>query len=152
MSKQILQKLESRLYWRLQQVLENLGAIYLLKLFSLKDKHLKCFFKKNKTKKQLMVAKQITHDGRIIDEKDWRRNNIEIERKRKENEEEKKRRKQKELENRTNRIEILKKIKQDEEDRRKVEDRRRIERGLKDGIPRFESGIEEVILRVSNKF
>ena len=113
-------------------------------IFSLKDKHLKCYFKKNKTKKHLMVAKQITNDGRIVDEKDWRRNNIQIERKIKENEDEKKRYKQKEHENRSNRIEILRKIRKEEEDRRKVEDRRRIERGLKDAVPRFESGIEEV--------
>ena len=33
------------------------------------------------------------------------------------------------------RIEILKKIRQDELDRRKVEERRRLERGLKDTLP-----------------
>ena len=32
-------------------------------VFSLKDKHLKCYFKKSNTKKQLMVIKQV----RVVD-------------------------------------------------------------------------------------
>ena len=34
------------------------------------------------------------------------------------------------------RIEILQKIRQDELDRKKVEERRRLERGLRDSVPR----------------
>ena len=96
-----------------------------------------------------MVVKQLTHDGRIVDEKDWRRNNLEIERRIKEKEDERRRIKEKELESRTSRIEVLKKVRQDEADRRKVEDRRRMERGLKDVIPRFGSEIGEVLVCVS---
>ena len=33
-------------------------------VFSLKDKHLKCYFKKSNTKKQLMVIKQV----RVVDD------------------------------------------------------------------------------------
>lgn len=81
-----------------------------------------------------MVVKQITEDGRIVNEKDWRRENIEIERKTKEREDEKKRKQQKEIESKNNRIEILQKIRQEEKDRKKVEERRRLERGIKDSL------------------
>ena len=81
-----------------------------------------------------MVVKQLTEDGRIVNEKDWRRENIEIERKTKEIEDERKRKQQKEIESKNNRIEILQKIRQEEKDRKKVEERRRLERGLKDSL------------------
>ena len=76
---------------------------YIADYNSLKDKHLKCYFKKSKTKKHLMIVNQMTRDGQIVNEKDWRRNNIEIERRIKENEEDKKKTKEKENEHRQNR-------------------------------------------------
>ena len=97
----------------------------------------------------------MTEDGRIVNEKDWRREHIEIERKTREIEDERKRIRQKEIESKNNRlflhshvfiskihlsfcrIEILQKIRQEDKDRRKVEERRRLERGLKDSLFNF---------------
>ena len=46
------------------------------------------------------------------------------------------------------RIEILQKIRQDELDRKKVEERRRLERGLRDSVPRVkrEEAAEQVMI------
>ena len=97
-----------------------------------------------------MVVKQLTEDGRIVNEKDWRRENIEIERKTKEIEDERKRKQQKEIESKNNRIEILQKIRQEEKDRKKVEERRRLERGLKDSLFSFKQNelVEKVFFRL----
>ena len=46
------------------------------------------------------------------------------------------------------RIEILQKIRQDELDRKKVEERRRLERGLRDSVPRVKRDemVEQVMI------
>ena len=46
------------------------------------------------------------------------------------------------------RIEILQKIRQDELDRKKVEERRRLERGLRDSVPRIKRDemVEQVMI------
>ena len=46
----------------------------------------------------------MTEDGRIVNEKDWRREHIEIERKTREIEDERKRIRQKEIESKNNRL------------------------------------------------
>ena len=48
------------------------------------------------------------------------------------------------------RIEILQKIRQDELDRKKVEERRRLERGLRDSVPRVKRDemVEQVMIEM----
>ena len=105
---------------------------------------------------------KLTDDGRIVSERDWRRNTLSSERSRQEREEENRRAKQREQELKNNkyylglrlvlmmiyRIEILQKIRQDELDRKKVEERRRLERGLRDSVPRVkrEEMVEQVMI------
>ena len=89
---------------------------------SLKDKHLKCYFNKPKTKRQLRQSQQvvvsdqtklehltisehltqITDEGKIVEEKDWRRRNLEMERREREETEDSRRRRRREEELRSN--------------------------------------------------
>ena len=81
---------------------------------------------------------QMTHDGRAVEEKEWRRMNLEWERRRRDAKEEEQQRRSREEEERKHRMELRQKSKQEEIDRRKVEERRRRERenmaGLREAL------------------
>ena len=57
-------KVGTQITWQITtgEIIESLDITFLISVFqSLKDKHLKCYFKKSNTKKQLLVVKQVKH-------------------------------------------------------------------------------------------
>ena len=80
----------------------------------------------------------MTKSGQAVDEKEWRRMNLEWERRRRDAREEEQKRRSREEEERKHRMELRQKSKQEETDRRKVEERRRRERenlaGLREAL------------------
>ena len=80
----------------------------------------------------------MTSSGQAVNEKEWRRMNLEWERRRRDAREEEQKRRSREEEERKHRMELRQKSKQEETDRRKVEERRRRERenlaGLREAL------------------
>ena len=80
----------------------------------------------------------MTSTGQAVNEKEWRRMNLEWERRRRDAREEEEQRRSRESEERKHRMELRQKSKQEENDRRKVEERRRRERenlaGLREAL------------------
>ena len=80
----------------------------------------------------------MTSSGQAVNEKEWRRMNLEWERRRRDAREEEEQRRSRETEERKHRMELRQKSKQEETDRRKVEERRRQERenlaGLREAL------------------
>ena len=80
----------------------------------------------------------MTSSGQAVNEKEWRRMNLEWERRRRDAREEEQKRRSRETEERKHRMELRQKSKQEETDRRKVEERRRQERenlaGLREAL------------------
>ena len=93
---------------------------------------------KLKNDEYLTVTVQMTPSGQAVNEKEWRRMNLEWERRRRDAKEEEEKRKCREAEDRKHRMELRQKSKQEETDRRKVEERRRRERenlaGLREAL------------------
>ncbi|XP_023342787.1 glutamate-rich protein 3 [Eurytemora carolleeae] len=108
----------------------------LAKYNSVADKHLRSFFQQPGKQIHLQRIKQMTPDGRMVGEKEWRRMNLEWERRRRDAKEEEDRRRRTEEEDRKRRMELRQLSKQEDMERRKVEERRRREReqaaGLRD--------------------
>ena len=63
-----------------------------------------------KTRQQLVRTKQLSRDGRVVSEREWRKLHLEQERRRRELEEEKRMRQAKEEETRNTKIETIQKI------------------------------------------
>ena len=95
---------------------------------SLNDRHLKYYNQHPGRKLQLMRAQKVALDGRVIDEKEWRRMNLEWERRRRDAREEESSRRRREENERRHRMELRQKAKDEETSRRRVEERRRTER------------------------
>ena len=98
----------------------------------------------------------MTSSGQAVNEKEWRRMNLEWERRRRDAREDEQKRRSREEEERKHRMELRQKSKQEENERRKVEERRRRERenlaGLREalGSLRNEDKIDVQVMQFIN--